>query len=240
MAIAQAAAANASNCLKPWAVLDKWTDNPGPWTTDSEYDPAVDGYTPPNGSDPGSSYTLEKDLGLKLTLKVGDPSDAKATFGAGWFSPVDLGGTGGDAYRDAISGCAEGTYAVGGTLSVENGNMVGPTKQGVDALTDLDPGAQWDAVNKKVINSNYSVSPRIVALPVINTQMAYDEVHSAGKVQGAGNMTVKVVAILGFFVEGMNGNDVVGYLATKPDLLLSSGGSVSPSAAFLKAITLVR
>ena len=45
---------------------------------------------------------------------------------------------------------------------------------------------------------------------------------------------------LGFFVEGMDGKDVVGYLATKPDLLLSSGGSVSPSAAFLKAITLVR
>ena len=258
MAVARAAAANGSDCLKPWAVLDKWGESSGAWTTASTYDPLgmpPDTYTPPNGSSPGTSYTLEADLGLPVSLKVGDPQDSKAIFGAGWFSPVDLGGTGGDVYRDNISGCAEGTYAVGGTLSVENGNMVGPTKQGVDDLVALDPDAKWDAVNKKVIDScvgppytcskpGYSVSPRIVAVPVINTQDAWDAVHSdSGKGQGAGNMTVQIVAILGFFVEGMGGTggkDVVGYLATKPDLLLSNGGSVSPSAAFIKAVTLVR
>ena len=83
-------------------------------------------------------------------------------------------------------------------------------------------------------------SPRIVAMPVIDTQAAYDAVHNGSKPKGAGNMTVKIVAILGFFVEGMSGNDVVGYLCTKPDLLVSNGGSVSPSAAFLKTVTLVR
>jgi hypothetical protein len=241
-AIAQASAANATNCLKPWAVLDKWGENPGPWTTDSDFDPASgDTYQAPDGDDPGTSYTLAADLGLKLKLKQGNPQDAKDTFGAGWFSPIDLGGSGGDVYRDNIWSCAEGTYAVGSTLSVETGNMVGPTKQGVDKLYDLDPTAEWDAANKKVINSAFSVSPRIVALPIINTQMAYDEVHTEdGKSRGAGNMDVKVVGILGFFVEGMDGDDVVGYLCTKPDLLTSSGGNVSPSAAFLKAITLVR
>jgi len=119
----------------------------------------------------------------------------------------------------------------------------------------LDPDAKWDAANKRVIDScvgppytcskpGYSASPRIVAVPVINTQDAWDAVHSdSGGSQGAGNMTVKIVALLGFFVEGMGGTggkDVVGCLATKPDLLVSNGGSVSPSAAFIKAVTLVR
>lgn len=252
-AIARAAAANASNCLKPWAVLDKWADSSGPWTTASDFNP-LDGdtYTPPSGNSSGTSYTLAQDLGLPVTLKVGNPANAKETFGAGWFSPVDLGGVGGNVYRDNISGCADGTFAVGGTLSVENGNMIGPTAQGVQALKDLDPNAKWDSVNNKVYDScveppyscttpGLKVSPRIVALPVIDTQMAWDAVHSDdGKGQGAGNMSVKIVAILGFFLDGMSGNDVSGYLATKPDLLVQNGGGVSPSAAFLKAVTLVR
>jgi hypothetical protein len=252
MAIAQAAAGNASKCLKPWAVLDKWSDSSGPWTTESDFDPALDTYTPPDGDDPGTSYTLAADLGLKIHLKVGDPTDSKATFGAGWFSPIDLGGTGGDVYRDNISGCAAGIYKIGDTLAVENGNMVGPTKQGVDDLYDLDPTAEWDPVEKKVVNScvgppykcskpGYQSSPRIVAVPVINTQMAYDEVHKEdGGTTGAGKMSVKIVAILGFFVEGMDGKDVVGYFATKPDLLVSNGGAPSPTAAFLMSVRLVR
>ena len=252
-AIARAAAANGTDCLKPWAVLDKWADSSGAWTPASNFNP-LDGdvYTPPAGKSTGTSYTLEADLGRKLTLKVGDPSNAKETFGAGWFAPIDLGGTGGNVYRDNISGCAAGTYKIDDMLSVENGNMIGPTDQGVKALLALDKTAKWDDEEDKVVNScigppytctkpGLKVSPRIVALPVVHTQMAWDAVHSDdGKGQGAGNMTVKVVAILGFFVEGMSGNDVVGYLATKPDLLLSNGGSVSPSAAFLKTVTLVR
>lgn len=252
-ATAQAGAANATNCLKPWAVLDKWGESSGKWTTDSTFDPVTkpaDWYQAPSGNSTGTSYTLKDDLGLKIKLKVGDASNAKEEFGAGWFSPIDLGGTGGNTYRDNISGCADGTYSVDSTLSVETGNMIGPTKQGVADLTALDPNAKWDGT--KVVDScvgppytcgakGYSISPRIVAIPIINTQDAYDQVHpAAGKAQGAGNMTVKVVAILGFFVEGMSGNDVVGYLCTKPDLLVSNGGSVSPSAAFLTAIRLVR
>ena len=255
-AIARAAAANGTNCLKPWAVLDKWAESDGSaWNTADTFDPLADPpdtYTPPNGSSTGTSYTLAADLGLQISLKVGNPPNSKETFGAGWFSPVDLGGVGGNVYRDNISGCANGTYTVGDTLSVENGNMIGPTSQGVEALKDLDEFAKWDPINKKVVDScvgppytcatpGYTVSPRVVAVPVINTKMAWDSVHSAdGKGKGAGNMTVQIVAILGFFVEGMSGNDVVGYLATKPDLLLNNGGAVSPTAAFLRAVTLVR
>ena len=254
-AIAQTAAGNASNCLKPWAVLDKWAESQGVFDPiTSDFDPVTvpkDVYIAPTEGNTGTSYTLKDDLGKKVMLKVGDPSNSKEKFGAGWFSPVDLGGVGGRTYRDNISGCVGVTYAVGSILSVENGNMIGPTDQGVGDLLALDPDAKWDSVEKKVIDScvgppytcskpGYSTSPRLVALPIIDTQMAYDEVHNDGKPKGAGNMTVKIVAILGFFVEGMDGKDVVGYLATKPDLRVANGGGVNPGAAFLQTIQLVR
>jgi hypothetical protein len=122
----------------------------------------------------------------------------------------------------------------------------------VKDLVDLDPTAEWDPLEKKVINScvgppytckvkGYQSSPRIVALPVVNTQMAYDEVHTdKGGTKGAGDMSVKIVNILGFFVKGMDSKDVVGYLATKPDLLVSNGGTPAPAAGFIMSIRLVR
>src|SRR5687768_9836199 len=65
-ATAQVAAANASDCLKPWAIADKWAENnPVPnstWTPTSTFDPTgatPDVYEPQNGSDPGTSFTLE-------------------------------------------------------------------------------------------------------------------------------------------------------------------------------------
>jgi Flp pilus assembly protein TadG len=254
-AIAQAARGNASECLKPWAVLDKWMEPTGIWNQDSEFDPKKDIYIAPTANKVGTTYTLARDLGLKLTLKEGDSQNAKEKFGAGWYSPVvlDKNGAGGEGgYGPAISGCVGVTYKIGDTLPVENGGMVGPTKHGVDDLVALDPDASWDPVEKKVVDScvgppytcskpGYKQSPRIVALPVINTRMAYDEVHKEdGKQVGAGNMTVKIVAILGFFVEGKQDKDVVGYLATKPELKVSNGGGVHPAAGFLKTVQLVR
>jgi hypothetical protein len=80
-------------------------------------------------------------------------------------------------------------------------------------------------------------SPRIVAIPVFNTQ----EYWATG---GPGQGTVHIEQVLGFFVdrlEGKGGNkDVVGYLASEVGLKVSNRGGVAPQAAFLKVIQLVR
>jgi len=254
MAIARAAAGNASNCLKPWAIADKWEEhNPAvaPWDSTQTYDPTgatPDVYIPPSrdGSSTGTSFTLQNDLGTKLVLKAGSPGDA---INPGWFQALSLPcpvGTGGDCYRDNISGCSTGTFAVDQDIDIpkENGNMVGPTKQGVNDLIALDPNATWDPSTKKVTNScvgppytcsrpGYAESPRVVSIAVF-------DLDTYMKTGGPGNGTVHIVQILGFFVDKMVGNDVVGYLATKPDLATSSGDKVSPSAAFIKVIQLVR
>ena len=77
------------------------------------------------------------------------------------------------------------------------------------------------------------MSPRVVAIPVFDLQLYM----ATG---GPGQGTVKIVNILGFFVDKMSGKDVIGYLSTKPDVKVSNGGGVVNSASFIKAIQLVR
>jgi hypothetical protein len=49
-----------------------------------------------------------------------------------------------------------------------------------------------------------------------------------------------VVNILGFFVAGMSGNDVIGYLMTLPGEFVTGWANVGESNSFLKKIQLVR
>lgn len=260
-ATARVAVANASDCMKPWAIPDKWQDNydvtnpietPPAWTPDDTFDlqtkkgvplPNPDVYIPPSSSSPGTGFTVAADLGVRVTLKHGSPHDAIAP---GWFYPVRLpqigGGVsnGGNDYRNNIRNCNGVAIPIGSELGTENGNMIGPTKQGVNDLIALDPNAAWDPVTKSVRNScaqaNPSCgprSPRVVAIPIFDTADYY-----AGKMNG--QTTVTVVNILGFFIDDMQGNDVVGYLTELPGLAVGTTGTIDPQAAFLSTIQLIR
>jgi hypothetical protein len=261
MAMAKVAAANGSDCLKPWGLADKWDERnpiPKPWQYTDTFDPTMPGgtsgpdvYTPQNGvNNPGTGFTLQNDYGTMVQLKVGRPND---TINPGWFQPLDLGGGGGALYRSNISGCVGVVYKVGDDLPKENGNMIGPTSQGVGDLAELDPYAVWDptlnggkgGVRGSCVETNtcvdrnnqpiqYAGSPRVVAIPVFDLGLYL----STGGTTGNG--TVRMVNILGFFVDHMAGNDVMGYLMSKPALLVAGGGSIAPSAAFVKVMTLIR
>jgi Flp pilus assembly protein TadG len=260
-ATARVAVANASDCLKPWAIPDKWLDNHDTtapidttWTLDdtfetgqqqgqtwTPYDPP-DVYTPPSGNSPGTGFTVAADLGLMVTLKAGGP---QTSISPGVFFPVRLpvyGGisTGGDDYRYNIANCNGLAITIGTVLESENGNMVGPTAQGVSDLIALDPNAQWDPVTKSVINSCAQAtpscgtsSPRVVAIPVFDIAL-YESTKRQGLPQ------FKIVNILGFFLDQMQGNDVRGYLTETPGLTVGTTGTIDPQAAFLSTIQLIR
>jgi hypothetical protein len=49
-----------------------------------------------------------------------------------------------------------------------------------------------------------------------------------------------VVNILGFFIENMQGNNVVGRLTVAPGLQMGSGPPNDPQSAFLTSIQLIR
>ena len=185
---------------------------------------------------------MQADLGLQVTLKAGGPQTSIAP---GVYFPVRIPtytGTsqGGSDYRANIAGCNGIAISIGTTLQSENGNMIGPTSQGVSDLIALDPQADWDPATKSVINSCAQAttscaprSPRIVAIPIFDTA-----VFESTKRQGLPVFTV--VNILGFFIDEMQGNDVVGYLCEVPGLTVGAAPALDPRAAFLWNIQLIR
>lgn len=260
-ATARYTVANASDCLKPFAIPDKWLDkydvNPAidvdTWTMDDNFEEHADRqgtqplatpdvYQKPTETDPGTGFTLAEDLGLLVELKAGGPQDSIAP---GNYYPVRLPmpdgslASGGDDYRWNIANCNGQVIEIGDTLENEPGNMVGPTAQGMQELIALDPNATWDTTEKRVENSCAQAStpcaphsPRIIAIPVYDTRAFYD-----GRINGL--VTLKIVNIIGFFVDQMQGNTVRGYFTTMPGLSTGSG-SISPLAAFMYSIGLVR
>jgi hypothetical protein len=235
-------------------VADKWAEPDGSWDPTDTFDPPADNYRYPGElgpNDPGTGFkappATPNDYGLELVLKVGNPHD---TINPGWFQALDLGvcGHGASCYREEIATCVgPSPYGIGDDVPKKNGNMVGPTRQGVEDLIALDPNADWDPINKQIINScvgppytcslpGYTQSPRVVAVPVFDLELYL-------QTGGPGNGTVRMVNILGFFVDRMGGwhnNDVIGYLINKKELYDPSKGGVPAGASFVKAVHLIR
>ena len=263
-ATAQAAAGNASDCLKPFGIPDKWDENypvdkPFEMTdefnkTDRRGNPVTtpDVYTPrtvqPDGSViEGTGYTLSGDYGRRVVLKSGSPQDSIAP---GFFFPVRLPmadgevSTGGDDYRTNIATCNGVPIQEGDTAQNEPGNMIGPTFQGLAELVALDPNARWDTA----LNSGkggvagscaQTASPCAPYSPRIAAIPVFDTgAYYEGKLNGV--VTLKIARILGFFIESIQGNTVTGYLTTVPGLKVGNGPAAAPGSSFLTSIQLVR
>lgn len=125
-ATAAAQNANATNCLKPWLIPDRWEENTGPVETYNG--PPIAGsdvYTPPDEDGSGTGWSTAQ-IGTVLVLKEGDPH---SSIDPGQYYEI------GDAstYKDAITGCII-SKGIGDTVSTLPGNRKGPTK---DAVRDL-------------------------------------------------------------------------------------------------------
>ena len=243
-ATADAVPANAATCIKPWAVPDKWGEvQTPPWDSGDTFTafvntgpnrgdplPNPDIYVPPD--QPGFTGYQQSpsgpDYGRQVVLKVGNPQQAA---NASHFFPIALPpDSGGAWYEQNILGCWPGAAVIGDLVPVEPGNMVGPTSQGTQMLIDQDPTAVWDAGTNRVVSS-LSPSPRIVVLPV------YDPlVYDTGRHQG--RIDIQISNFVGFFIETMQGNDVVGRVVPMTGLI--RGGTPVPTGAFLRAIRLVQ
>ena len=229
---ARVGAGNSSDCLMPWSVPDLYQDVNG----DGQYTNPPDHYIAPTSSSPGTGYTVAGAYGTEVQLKGG----AQSMLSPGWRQATDIGGNGASGYRAAIEGCVNTEYGIGDILPPKNGNMSGPTLQGVTTVIARDPGASWDATNQKIIGScvqagtcpTYTQSPRIVSVPVFDT----DYFYQTGQ--------IKIVNIFGFFLESGTGqgNDsiVTGILINVPALYDSSKGSVGLASGFAQTIYLYR
>jgi Flp pilus assembly protein TadG len=251
-ATAEASAANAVKCPLPFTIPDKWEEKQDPtgWTPDSTFDiydnkgnPVgnPDVYIPATLTDPGTGYRLDRDYGLEIVLKASNDTKITSSF----YNPWDLPGkVGADDYREAIATCDPNVVTPNGIdMPPENGNMVGPTAQGMQDLIDQDPGAHWEdnCPNRTdglgcVVGSDpkfKGVSPRVRPLPV------YDPVAMAEGQQHGKNITLKNVKYLGFFIEPLMGGEVRGRFVSMIGTM-ASGAAPAPPGSFPVVIRLVQ
>ncbi len=165
------------------------------------YSPNLTGYIP--DPYPGNSFAPSGDLGLQLTLKSGQGTQpVPGQYQAIDLPPINRGTpiTGANEYRDNIANCNQAEIWPGDILQTEPGNQVGPTNQGMRDLIAQDPNAYWDPITQSVQGSAFSVSPRIVLIPM------YDPRHALDSGRTSQLIVTKVAA---FFMESMQGNAAV-------------------------------
>ena len=117
-------------------------------------------------------------------------------------------------------------------LTLEPGNMVGPTREGIELLIGQDRNARWDEGCNCVINSDprFGISPRIRPIPL------YDPYYYEHNKQEGRNAAFKMVSFLGVFVVGMNGNEVI---ARIHPITGEATGNPTTASPFAMAIRLV-
>jgi Putative Flp pilus-assembly TadE/G-like len=233
IATAEVSPASAETCVMPFTIPDKWIEKQtGPWDPTDSFDPG-DVYVPLRPyPDPNTNYTgynAVRDKGLEVILKASNESKVTAS----WYNPWDLPGSSGAAdYRANIGGCNSALLHPGDPMPAEPGNMVGPTAQGMRDRINLDPNAHWDIGCSCVQGSNSRISPRIVIIPT------YDPVIMAAGPQHGSNINLQIVSFIGFFLEDMQGNDVVGRVT--PVTGVMDGSGPAPNGVFPAVIRLVQ
>jgi Flp pilus assembly protein TadG len=229
-ATAEASPANAMTCVKPFTIPDRWLENGRtPSMPTDTYSPSTDVYIGPDDPVNYTGYNAERDKGLEITLKADNGTNIAPSF----YYPYDIpGSVGASDYRTNIGSCNTTIMQFGQTFNPEPGNMVGPTKQGTDDLVARDPDAYWDTVNNRVVSS-MNPSPRVVAIPLFDPNYYY-----TGKMNGR-NASLKFINYLGFFIEPMQGNQVVGRITPIGGLRQGNGGP-APAGAFPRVIRLVQ
>ena len=237
-ATAEVSPANAMTCVKPFTIPDKWIERQTPpWDPTDTFEVFDNKGKPladpdvyiPLGQPGYTGYNANTDKGALVTLKAGQGSQITPSF----YFPYSIGGvSGANEYEWNIANCNTFVMDFDDLMMAEPGNMSGPTRAGIEALIAKDPLARWDTYENKVISSMHP-SPRVVAIPL------FDPVYyETGKTNGR-NADIKVVNYLGFFIEEMQGNDVVGRVTPVSGILAGNGGP-APTGTFPIAIVLVK
>ena len=257
-ASARVAAANGTNCLRPFAIPDFFADNDGHEGFDLGGVPA-DTYTPPTSNDPGTGYQLQYDVGTELILKD------HTQISSGNFRLMDLfpdNGGGTSQASDVIQACTPAEWAIGEQLQKKAGNSAG-IKDAMKSIYQLDPGAYWDGskianscvdrhdcqryswdssgnLTGPVLDSAATISPRLLVLPVYDPQIEAQALADTGK------DNLRIVNFVGFFYsypypDEQNPTEYHGIIVSGGSGLVTSGsGTVSLDSAFLKVIQLIR
>lgn len=150
---------------------------------------------PPTSLSGAVPLSIEKQdfiYGVTYTLKSGSGNndDASVRY-PGWFGALRLGGNGARSYAENLEYGYEGSLSIGQIIDIENGNMSGPTQQGVNARIDRDT-----RVPRNTFDNYDRNAPQIIYVPVVEiVDRSGNSVHE-----------VKIIGFAAFFLEGVTGN----------------------------------
>jgi hypothetical protein len=243
-ATAEAVPAGGAICMKPFAIPDAWDDDNenGSYDDPEFYNAGATGYgtdfrngvPSDNGVDPEGT-TYENDFGRPIVLKEGTPQEAIVP---SWYFPWDVPhvsdapATGASRYRWNIANCNTSVVSIGQSYMVENGNMSGPTRQGTQDLIDKDPGAEWDVSADSVVGSAYQpwkASPRVGNIPLFDPRWPVEP----------GKKPIEFNNITAFWIEGLQGQDVVGRFLYASGVMAGSPGVGNTTGPQVMAVHLI-
>jgi Flp pilus assembly protein TadG len=241
-AAAVASQSGIGKCVKPFAIPDLWfeatSDANGNrvWDTNEGwvYQPPTDRFSPWNPDSSLSAQALQtgygstwrnangmgitNDYGMQITIKAQSPQD---NLGPGffypWRMPLAAGGTskGANDYKDLLedTNCSLAAPTdLSQTYRIEDGNMVGPTRQAIKDLMKKDPSAYWDpsypdgegrtgAIRGSSF-TNWRDSPRVFVLSLFDP--AQIALISQGKKSCSGGCDIHFSNLALFFLEGLD------------------------------------
>jgi Putative Flp pilus-assembly TadE/G-like len=171
----------------------------------------------PDGS--VTSFALSK-VGQAYNVRPSNPQNALQP---SQFYSLDF-GAGANTYRctlgQCLSDCAIDTQVVrcGQSYPLKTGNMVGPTRQGVDDLTGTTPDT-WVAIGQYRHDDGnvYDTSAQLVVAPVWDS---CTQVISPGY----NGQQVQIIGFVDLFIDGMSGSDVRAHFV-KPTACSTGGGA---------------
>lgn len=263
-AVAEAKDANTTDCLKPLAIPDRWTEryptNPGTWSpasTFDRYDPANpsvllpptsrDAYTAPDQISAGTGLRTTVEFGAQVTLQEGALGSPIAPISPWRYLPVQIPDSrwGANDMRANTSGCAAAPVSIGDELWLAPGGVPANAAAAAEGLRDLiaaDPDAYWNTTAQRVEGSCAdrltgrcaSMSPRIIALPV------YDVTALADASQAALPTRVRVRNVVGFFIESVSGTSATGRITRHPGQIDPTAITLYDASSFLRAALLVQ
>lgn len=132
----------------------------------------------PLGMNSSQTYTY----GDEVTMKISSPPFSSDGLGSGNFGALNLDGNGAAPYKQDLANGSTNTISIGQVLNTQTGDMVGPTKQGLDARLQSCPD-NWPDISQNC--------GRILLIPV------YTVLPSSGNQVGQ----VQVVGFATFYLD---------------------------------------
>lgn len=239
---------NASSCLKPIAIVDRWADSPPADDVFERYVPTPDGapesilvgdpdvYEPPGPSGTGTGLAFAN-VGDTMLLQVPTSLASPTTASSLLLLDLPAASPSGDAvqdFRQNMANCPAATFSIDDT--VQAGVHANLAAEAFQTIVAADPGAYWDPVNRRVAGSSSTsgLSPRIIAAAVFDPDL-FRQANRQGQ-----RAPLRIRNIVGLFVLPPAPPLVRVVLVPMPGNFDPEGSELAESASFLRTVALVR